>query len=200
MDIKDRILEISLELFMRRGCKSVTMDDVASENGISKRTLYEFFKDKSTLLEEILNLQEANMKQMYEEVANTSDNVLEQFFSLHDRQSEISINLRIVFFTELKKFYPEIFDSMVKKMLCTHDNVIRDGIKKGQEQNVFRNNIDVTIVSKVLTELGNIMQNQDMFPLKQFERKVIFREIFINYLRGISTLKGIEIIDNYLNR
>jgi hypothetical protein len=140
------------------------------------------------------------MKQMYEEVANTSDNVLEQFFSLHDRQSEISINLRIVFFTELKKFYPEIFDSMVKKMLCTHDNVIRDGIKKGQEQNVFRNNIDVTIVSKVLTELGNIMQNQDMFPLKQFERKVIFREIFINYLRGISTLKGIEIIDNYLNR
>lgn len=200
MDIKDRILEISLELFMRRGCKSVTMDDVASENGISKRTLYEFFKDKSTLLEEILNLQEANMKQMYEEVVNTSDNVLEQFFSLHDRQSEISINLRIVFFTELKKFYPEIFDSMVKKMLCTHDNVIRDGIKKGQEQNVFRNNIDVTIVSKVLTELGNIMQNQDMFPLKQFERKVIFREIFITYLRGISTLKGIEIIDNYLNR
>ncbi len=200
MDIKERILEVSLELFMHRGCKSVTMDDVASENGISKRTLYEFFKDKSTLLEEVLNLQEINMKQMYLEVANTSESVLEQFFALHDRQSEISINLRIVFFTELKKFYPEIFDSMVKKMLCTHDNVIKDGIKKGQEQNVFRNNLDITIVSRVLAELGNIMQNQELFPLNQFERRIVFREIFINYLRGISTLKGIEIIDNYLNR
>lgn len=200
MDIRDRILEVSLELFMQRGCKSVTMDDVAGENGISKRTLYEFFKDKSTLLEEILNLHETNMKQMYEEVAKTSDNVLEQFFSLHDRQTEISINLRIVFFTELKKFYPEIFDSMVKKMICTHDNVIKDGIKRGQEQKVFRNNLDITIVSRVLAELGNIMQNQDLFPLKQFERKLVFREIFINYLRGIATIKGIEIIDNYLNR
>lgn len=200
MDIRDRILEVSLELFILRGCKSVTMDDVASENGISKRTLYEFFKDKSTLLEEILNLHETNMKQMYEEVAKTSDNVLEQFFSLHDRQTEISINLRIVFFTELKKFYPEIFDSMVKKMICTHDNVIKDGIRRGQEQKVFRNNLDITIVSRVLAELGNIMQNQDLFPLKQFERKLVFREIFINYLRGIATIKGIEIIDNYLNR
>lgn len=200
MDIKERIIENSLELFMNRGCKSVTMDDVAGENGVSKRTLYEFFKDKSTLLQDILVLYENKMRKMFYDISMTSDNILEQFFQLHDRQSELSINLRIIFFAELKKFYPEIYNTVVKKMVCTHDNVIKDGIIKGQQQGLFCKNLNVDIVSKVMGELGSIMENQQLFPLNQFERKAVFREIFINYLRGISTLKGIEIIDNYLNK
>ena len=50
MDLRERIIENSMEMFLHRGCKSVTMDDIATENGISKRTLYELFSDKSTFL------------------------------------------------------------------------------------------------------------------------------------------------------
>lgn len=198
MDVKDRIVETALELFMNRGCKSVTMDDIASENGISKRTLYEFFKDKSTLLEEALLLHEQKMLEFFDVSAKTTSNVLEQFFNLHDKQNEGSINLKINFFKELKKFYPQIFDTMVKRMVCSHDDVIKSGIKRGQEEGLFRNNINIDIVSRIMMEFGSI---SDTFQNDvRFEKREIFKELFINYIRGLATYKGIEIIDNYLNR
>lgn len=198
MDVKDRIVETALELFMNRGCKSVTMDDIASENGISKRTLYEFFKDKSTLLEEALLLHEQKMLEFFDVSAKTTSNVLEQFFNLHDKQNEVSINLKINFFKELKKFYPQIFDKMVKRMVCSHDDVIKSGIKRGQEEGLFRNNINIDIVSRIMMEFGSI---SDTFQNDvRFKKREIFKELFINYIRGLATYKGIEIIDNYLNR
>jgi AcrR family transcriptional regulator len=199
MDVRDRILENSLELFINKGCKSVTMDDIASENGISKRTLYEFFGDKSSLLTETIELYKKRMKESFEEIEKSSENVLEQFFKMHDSQTEVSVNLRINFFTELKKFYPEIYESMVNKMVCSHEEVIKDGIIKGQNQGVFRNNINLDLVSKIMLEFGNVLDNPS-HSVKKYEKKEIFKEVYINYIRGLSTLKGIEIIDNFLNR
>ena len=66
MELRDRIIEVSSDLFMSNGCKSVTMDEVAAANGISKRTLYEHFKDKTNLLEECLLMMEEKMKMLGE--------------------------------------------------------------------------------------------------------------------------------------
>lgn len=200
MEIKERILEKSLELFLNKGCKSVTMDDVAGENGISKRTLYEHFNDKSTLLIEAIHLYGKKMRDSYNSVSNGSDNILDQFFKLNNLETELSINLKINFFSDIKKFYPEIFESVVNQMICNHDEVIKDGITRGQQQGLFRSNINIEIVSKVISQLGGMVDNTRVSNERQFSRKEIFKEAIINYIRGISTLKGIEIIDNYLNK
>src|SRR3989339_1039598 len=101
MDLRERIIENAMDMFLHRGCKSVTMDDVATENGISKRTLYEMFSDKSTFLEECILYSSEKMKCNMEEMRKAPGNVLDLLFKVHENQSELSVNLRINFFIEL---------------------------------------------------------------------------------------------------
>lgn len=199
MDIKERILENSMELFLRRGCKSVTMDDIASENGISKRTLYELFGDKSSLLEQSILLIENKKKCFFEEYSTKTDNVLERFIKIHESQSEMMVNLRINFFYELKKYYPAIYSKSVDRLVNFHLERLVQSLTLGREQGIFRTNFDIELTAKIVIELGNTMGNFDIFPLEKIGRKKLFRELMITYFRGISTQKGIEIIDRYLN-
>lgn len=200
MDIKERIIENSLDLFINRGCKSVTMDDVAAENGISKRTLYENFTDKSTLLEQILLLYEKNMNEMFVVLHKNTANVLESFLQIHEAQNEVVVNLRINFFMELKKFYPQLYTFAVERMIKSHFTIINEGIKRGQQQGLFREDINLEIVAKLMLEMGHLADNSEVFPVRQYPRKELFKELYITYIRGLCTLKGIDIIDNYFNK
>jgi len=200
MDLRERIIENSMELFLQRGCKSVTMDDVATENGISKRTLYEMFSDKSTFLEECILYSSEKMKCNMEEMRKAPGNVLDLLFKVHENQSELSVNLRINFFIELKKFYPDIYSKFIVKFAHYHSDNINDFLKRGQEEGLVLNDIDTPIVSTAIIEISNIIGNKDIFSLENITRKQLFKETLIYFFRGISTQKGIELIDNYLNK
>ncbi len=200
MDLRERIIENAMDMFLHRGCKSVTMDDVATENGISKRTLYEMFSDKSTFLEECILYSSEKMKCNMEEMKRAPGNVLDLLFKVHENQSEISVNLRINFFIELKKFYPEIYSKFVVKFAKYHSGNIIDFLKRGQAEGLIMSDIDTQTVSKTIIELSNIIGDKDIFSLENITRKQLFKETLIYFFRGISTQKGIELIDNYLNK
>ncbi len=120
MELRDRIIEVSSDLFMSNGCKSVTMDEVAAANGISKRTLYEHFKDKTNLLEECLLMMEEKMKMLGEKAFSGSKSIIELVCLEHESQSDMMINMRIRFFEELKKYYPDLYDKMHKRFTDFH--------------------------------------------------------------------------------
>ncbi len=105
MDQKLTIVENSLELFVKKGCKAVTMDDVARENGISKRTLYEIFKDKTDLLEECLRYMYNQMEEYFNSIKGNTGNVIETLFIMQSDQSDVLFNLRKNFFEGLKRYY-----------------------------------------------------------------------------------------------
>ena len=114
MTNREQILRSTSALFLERGCKSLTMDEVASANGMSKRTLYELFHDKAKLLQEcILLLHKDNMVRSEEELSKAG-NVLEWFMnSLRNKDSQ-RMTFYYDFFTEVKKYYPEVFLNVVK--------------------------------------------------------------------------------------
>ena len=114
MTNREQILRITSALFLERGCKSLTMDEVASANGMSKRTIYELFHDKAELLQEcILLMHRDNMNKSEDELAKAG-NVLEWF--MHSLRSKDSQRMTFYydFFTEVKKYYPEVFLNVVK--------------------------------------------------------------------------------------
>ena len=109
MTNREQILRNTSALFLERGCKSLTMDDVASANGMSKRTLYEMFHDKAGLLREcILLMHKGNMVRMEEELTG-ADNVLEWFMHSLENKDEKRMSFYYDFFTEVKRYYPEVF-------------------------------------------------------------------------------------------
>ena len=114
MTNREQILRNTSALFLERGCKSLTMDDVASANGMSKRTLYEMFHDKAGLLREcILLMHKDNMTRSEEEFAK-SGNVLEWFMLSLENKDEKRMSFYYDFFTEVKRYYPEVFMNVVQ--------------------------------------------------------------------------------------
>jgi AcrR family transcriptional regulator len=199
MELRERIIDTSTELFMSNGCKSVTMDDVASANGISKRTLYEHFKDKTNLLEECLVSMEEKMRELGERAFNGSKSIIEMVCLEHETQTDLVINMRIRFFDELKKFYPALYDKMYGRFLDYHKVTTKKFLERGQQEGLFLKNIDMDLVGKMIFEIANLIQNSEIFSLENHSRKQLFRESLVMYFRGISTEEGIKMIDKYLN-
>lgn len=199
MELRDRIIEVSSDLFMSNGCKSVTMDEVAAANGISKRTLYEHFKDKTNLLEECLLMMEEKMKMLGEKAFSGSKSIIELVCLEHESQSDMMINMRIRFFEELKKYYPDLYDKMHKRFTDFHKVTTRKFLERGQKEGLFLINIDMEFVGRMVFEIATIIQNSEIFSLANHSRKQLFRETMVMYFRGISTEEGIKMIDKYLN-
>ena len=195
MDPKTKIIETSLELFLLKGCKAVTMDHIARENGISKRTLYELFTDKSQLLEECLQLMHLKMREYADVFRDKSDNVIDLLFKLHDNQSDALLDLRKNFFLELKRYYYVIYKKSIDYFIDFHKQMTHNYIIRGQKEGVIRDNINIELVSKVIIEISNILESSEIFTLKNYSRKELFREVIIFYIRGICTTKGIDLID-----
>lgn len=199
MELRERIIENSMEMFLHRGCKSVTMDEIATENGISKRTLYEQFSDKSSLLEECLVFLENKMKYYTQKAIDESGNVMELVRMFHENQSDMMVNLRINFFFELKKFYPEIYKKTYIRFVEFHKTKTQEFLARGQKEGFFMENINKELVSKILIEISNAIEGSEFISNKDISRKELFRESVVFYFRGISTTKGIELIDSYIN-
>lgn len=199
MELRDRIIEVSSDLFMSNGCKSVTMDEVAAANGISKRTLYEHFKDKTNLLEECLLMMEEKMKMLGEKAFSGSKSIIELVCLEHESQSDMMINMRIRFFEELKKYYPDLYDKMHKRFTDFHKVTTRKFLERGQKEGLFLINIDMEVVGRMVFEIATIIQNSEIFSLANHSRKQLFRETMVMCFRGISTEEGIKMIDKYLN-
>lgn len=198
MDVRERIIENSTGLFLNRGCKSVTMDDVAAENGISKRTLYEHFSDKSNLLEECIIYIYNKLKCDSEKITGEKGNIYEIIFKAHESQSEINVNLRVKFFSELKKFYPDVYKRLIKRFSDFHEKNIILFLERGQKEGLILNTIDKNVVSKMILEISYIIGDKQVFSLENRSRKELFRQTILLYFRGMSTIDGIKILDKCL--
>ncbi|MDX9782736.1 MAG: TetR/AcrR family transcriptional regulator [Bacteroidales bacterium] len=199
MELRQRIIEVSSDLFMSNGCKSVTMDEVAAANGISKRTLYEHFKDKTNLLEECLIMMEAKMIEVGERAFNGSKSILELVCIEHESQTDMMVNMRIRFFDELKKYYPALYNKMYSRFTDYHKVTTRKFLERGQQEGLFLKNIDMELVGKMVFQIASMIQDSEIFSLANHSRKQLFRESMVMYFRGISTEEGIKMIDKYLN-
>ncbi|MDD3033524.1 MAG: TetR/AcrR family transcriptional regulator [Bacteroidales bacterium] len=200
MTIKERIVENSIDLFMKRGCKSVTMDEIASENGISKRTLYENFEDKNSLLKECLSTAYERTKNATDQVFNSSENVYDLIFKIHECKTNQRYNFKMSFVAELKKFYPEVYESMRLNFSNYHNESTQTFIDRGQKEGLIMEGVNKEIIIRAIITMSDMMMNGDVFSSLNATRRQIFQETILLYIRGISTKRGIELLDNYLNK
>lgn len=191
---KDRILAYAIENFSRNGIRNVKMDDIASDLGISKRTLYQLFKDKENLLVECFKYSEKRSAKLYSELIKSTDNILELYTKwLKMRIDEIrSINPQ--FFSDLNKY------SRVQKYFRDVSALkSKEGLKfinMGIAQGLFRNDINYNVllrISDIVTE--SIMRNELYL---EYSYDDLFGSTSIMSVRGICTKKGYDLLDKYI--
>lgn len=193
---KDRIIDESIVLFVKHGIRSVTMDEIAKQCGISKRTLYENFKDKEELLINCVErIHEVKMKN-HKAILKTTENVIEILLTKIKQVMKDASQLKPSFHKEINKYYPSVAAIQQKHFKEFAANEIHRFIKKGITQELFRKELNVDIVTGLL--IGQIQYViNDMPENPEYSFVEVFQTMMLSFARGISTNKGIKIIENF---
>lgn len=199
MELRDRIINEATRQFFNFGIRSVTMDGIASELGISKRTVYETFKDKTELVKTCLSELAVKHEQKNNEVVANAENVIEAIFIFMQQGIKAMNSINPVFFVDMKKLYPEIWKSTHRQNTEKGYNMTHKLLRKGVNEGLFRKDINLNIVSKLFHEQMNLISDEQVFPRDEFDHPEVFRNLVVYFLRGISSQKGIDYIDKKLS-
>jgi AcrR family transcriptional regulator len=196
--VKERILEAARELFREAGVKNTTMDDIAHQASVSKRTIYENFKDKEEVLVACLNRTFVENEQYAAHVFNTSGNVVEAFVLLINRGAEYAYRHRHSILDEIRRYYPDVYKGIVTCNKKEKQETNRRLIEQGMREGVFRNDLDPEILSVMFQLLADGIMLNDT-ELEKFAIFEIFGTMAILGLRGLCTPKGLEILEYTLS-
>lgn len=184
-------------MFRTYGIRAVTMDMLASQLGISKRTIYEVFSDKDELLKGVLKWMLERQREIMARIFDDSENVIEAIYKMLDLMMDHFHKMSPAFQMDMKRLHRDLLNKPEELIdlpyFSNNSEILNRGIKEG----VFRDDIDVEITNKCLLEVARVTNDRNIFPPDYFENKDVIRNFYINYLRGISTPRGLDLINKY---
>ncbi len=197
--MREQILHKATELFLNLGFKSVTMDDLAREMGISKKTIYSHFENKTKLVEEstmdlfwfvsngideIIALQKNPIEELYE---------IKKFVMLHLKDEKSSPQY------QLQKYYPKIYEVLRKKQFEVTQSCVLDNIKRGMQIGIYRNNLNIEFIARIYFTGVISIKDNSLFPLSIFSMTQLMDYFLEYHLRGIVTPEGRKKLNSIIN-
>lgn len=194
-NLKTKILDTSMLLFKQKGIMAVKMDDIATEMGISKRTLYEIYSNKEDLLYECVKYDSEKMTHQMQVYAEKAENEMDVIaFFLKTKLKDLgTINPK--FFLDTQKY------ERIVAFLQEHNEKQRANsyifMKKGIERGFFRDDINYDIVHRMSDASMNYVMQTKMY--RKYSLKEIFHTFIKVYLRGCCTSKGLDYLEKFMS-
>jgi AcrR family transcriptional regulator len=196
-DIKDRIRSKAHELFLRYGIRSVSMDDIAAQLGMSKKTVYQYYNDKDELVDAALEIEINKGQQDCTECFNKAKDAVEEIFLTMENIVEQFRHMNPTVVYDLEKFHHNAYRKFLKHKNEFLLEVIRKNIERGIREELFRPEINADILSRFRLESMMIAFNMDVFPPRKYNLAEVTVEIIEHYLYGLATIKGHKQILKY---
>lgn len=197
METKDRILQAALELFFRFGIKSVTMDDIAKHLAMSKKTIYQFFRDKDEVVHTLLEKELKRDMDDFTQIAVTSANVVEEVFNHMKKMHQILNNINPNIFYDLRKYHPKTWQIFHDFRNTFVHRQVADALDKGKKDGLVRPDVNSELIARLRVEEIDMSFNPAVFPPDQFRILEINIAMTEHFLYGICTLKGHKLINKY---
>jgi len=197
MDLKERIVENASVLFFQKGVKSITMSDIANELGISKRTLYEVFRDKEELLETCICCHMSKGDKAIEELAEHSEDVIDSMMRIYAQALDEMRQMNHSVMFDLKKYHPNIYK---KIEVNQRENVylLLPLLNKGVKQGLIRDDVNFEIILWLVKSQFRALINDDFLPKDKYSLNDFIQAIVLNFMRGIATTDGIKKVDSFV--
>lgn len=196
--MKEAILNKANEMFLTLGFKSVTMDDIAAELGISKKTIYQHYANKTDLVEACTMHLFGTISQGIDTIREQGKDSIEEIFIIRSFMMQHLHNESASPFYQLQKFFPKIFSCLREKQFEKMNSCMMENIQKGIDNGIFRENININFVSRIyFTGLTGI-KDSDIFPAGMFEVQSLTRQFLEYHLRAIVTPKGLGILEKFI--
>ena len=195
--MEDRILLKARDLMFQTGIRQVTMDDLATQLGISKKTIYQYYKDKDDLVKAVVGFELKNHQQLCQHCEANADNAVHEMFLMMETMKEMAKTMNPGSMMELEKYFPSAFAIIKNHKECFFLSLIKQNLMKGIEQGFYRSDLDVEILSKYRLETIFIPFNLNAFPVSKFDPIKVHTQLMEHFVYGLMTVKGYEIMQAY---
>jgi AcrR family transcriptional regulator len=197
MSQTERIILGGEELFLKAGIKSVTMDDIARHLGMSKKTIYQFFKDKNELVIALVQKKLKEDENQMEEIVNKSGNVIEGMINMMKCSEDIFSRINPIVIHDLQKYHPDAWKQFQNFKSGVIVQTLEELLKKGIEQGYIRADIDVKIIARMRMIQVEMGFNTAIFPHSEFNVWKVQQQFHEHFNYGICTLEGYRLLNEY---
>lgn len=189
------IIEKVSALYLQYGIKSVTMDDVARELGISKKTLYKYVDNKTELVSHFIDYILEQRLCNVQEIQKEKHNAIEELFKVNEYVIELLRNYNPSTEYDLRKYYPQQYEKIRKHRRTNMYQAVLANIQKGKKEGLFRSELNEDIIARVhVSRIENSFANE-MFSIEELTSKEFIVEMMEYHIRGIASKKGIEFFE-----
>lgn len=192
----EALLNRIVPILIKKGLKATTMDSVAAQLGMSKRTLYEIFGSKSDMLREALAAQERQNQKFFKKAFDESDNIMEALIKIFRYNRDLVKKVNVAFYKDMDRLYKDKRKEYEEARESRHSNMLKM-FEKGVEEGMFRPDVDYSIYSKTMgLQMEALKRSEELFP-PDIPLQRVFDTIIMGFLRGIASEKGMKILDNF---
>jgi len=193
---KEIVLSAS-SLFLQYGYKAVTMDDIAEHMGISKKTIYHYFDDKTSLVSSAVLHVFETVKDKIITIQTSMDNPIEALYEIKKVAVQVLGNKDKSPQYQLQKYYPAIYVEIRKKELSTFGDTFKMSLKKGIESGLFRTSIDPEFIMRIYFNGFRGLRDIELFPPQDYDIDQIIGKYIDYHLRAIATQKGLQFLEEF---
>lgn len=197
MELKDRIKQKADELYRRYGVKSVTMDEIASQMGVSKKTIYQCFSDKNELVDQVIMDMLAFNKQCCRDYQARSQNAIHEVFLAMEIVQVIFNNMHPSLVYDIQRNHPLTYEKFKKFKYEFLFRVIRENIERGIKEELYRDDINAELAAKVRLETMMLPFDEELFPRSKFPQIMLHHQLIEYFLFSIASMKGYKLILKY---
>jgi len=197
--MKDQTLNKATDMFLTLGFKSVTMDDIASEMGISKKTIYQHFANKDELVKEVTTNLFENISCGIDEIILANKNPIEELFAIKEFVMKNLKDENTSPIYQLHKYYPKIHKSLMLKQFDKMGSCVIENLDKGINLGLFRKRINKELIARFYFAGMNSIKDVEIFNPDKFSLKEVQTNYLEYHLRGICTPKGVTQLEQLIN-
>lgn len=200
METRESIITKATELFTTYGIKRITMEEIAKNLGISKRTIYENFKDKDEVLKSVLEQMAQEGRTRQQEKLSSSTNVIESILRITRLTLKQMRQINPAFIMDIQRFYPKLNRQFKEQREREVQDQIHVLFRKGVNEGLFRKDINLDIASRLMYQQSQVIMDKQIFPPDQYLWSEVFETMVLNFTRGMCTEKGAQLLEHYLSQ
>ncbi|MFQ3351880.1 MAG: AcrR family transcriptional regulator [Candidatus Marivariicella framensis] len=198
--MKEKIIIKATELFLSIGFKSVTMDDLAQSMGISKKTIYQFFKNKNHLISLCMKTLQKGVVKSFKQISINANNPIIELFQIKKEAMKVLGNTETAPQFQLQKFYPEIYQELKGREFDLVRDVFQESLKKGIKSGYYREEINIDFITRIYINGMRGVRDINLFPLHEFKLEKVIEDFLEYHVRAISTNKGLILLNKIYNK
>lgn len=198
--MREIILKKAGEIFSKYGFKSVTMDDIANDLGISKKTIYKYYKNKVQLVDEAVCYFHDEMHKTISNICAVGYNAIQENFEIKKMFKDMFKNSDDSPMYQLEKYYPKTYDKIIANELSVFKECITNNLEKGIQEGLYRKDINKELTTKFYFSLMLSIHDSSLYTYNKNTINILELNVLEYHTRAIATEKGLQILEEQLEK